>query len=178
MRELSSDIQYSLQTLPTVRCLRDDDYLCLSTLSNTEYRVFISPSIMAAARVLQLNSGWYWKERNSADYESVVTEVPEEPRRGSSWAPAQQFPSEIHVELMKSGRIPDPFVGFNEHQVQCTSAVCCTEVTVDVGCFKGSDTKSGCTTAHSLDLWMAQMLHMLTYGLKVWTQYVTCTWCA
>ena len=154
----------------------DDCWLHFTTPS-TNRRAFISPSMMTA-RVLELNAEWHWKERNSAEHESVASEVLQEPRRSSSWAPAREFPSEIHVELIKSGRIPDPFVGFNEHQVQCTSAICCTELTADADCSKGSDTKSGCTVARSLDLRMPQMFHMLTYGSKVWTQYVKCIWCA
>ena len=34
------------------------------------------------------------------------------------WYPARTSPSEIHVELRKAGFIPDPYIGFNEHQVQ------------------------------------------------------------
>lgn len=32
-------------------------------------------------------------------------------------------PSEVHVELLEAGLIPDPFVGFNEHKVQCRLAL-------------------------------------------------------
>ncbi|KZT12292.1 glycoside hydrolase family 2 protein [Laetiporus sulphureus 93-53] len=73
-----------------------------------------------ATRVTLLNDGWYWKERNPARG-SVLQEVPRLPgglQSGVQWTAAQSFPSEVHVELLKAGRIPDPFLGFNEHKVQ------------------------------------------------------------
>ena len=36
----------------------------------------------------------------------------------TAWYSARTSPSEIHVELRKAGFIPDPYIGFNEHQVQ------------------------------------------------------------
>lgn len=60
---------------------------------------------------------WQWKERNPS-VAAVVNEVNSNiftPR----WEDAKAYPSEIHVELLKRGRIPDPFLGFNEHKVQC-----------------------------------------------------------
>ncbi|KAG8980228.1 hypothetical protein FRB93_009335 [Tulasnella sp. JGI-2019a] len=34
------------------------------------------------------------------------------------WTPVSQFPTSTHAELVKSGKIPDPFVGLNEWEVQ------------------------------------------------------------
>ncbi|KAG8871660.1 hypothetical protein FRB97_008399 [Tulasnella sp. 331] len=34
------------------------------------------------------------------------------------WTPVSQFPTTTHAELVKSGKIPDPFVGLNEWEVQ------------------------------------------------------------
>ncbi|KAH9948314.1 glycoside hydrolase superfamily [Amylocystis lapponica] len=62
-------------------------------------------------RVQKLSNGWYWKERDAQ--RAVVDEID-----GASWAAASSFPSEIHTELLKVGKIPDPFLGFNEHKVQ------------------------------------------------------------
>jgi beta-mannosidase len=70
---------------------------------------------------IQLIQGWAWKQRNSSllsvleelDFPSQATAIQE------GWTLAQGFPSEIHVELLKKGLIPDPYVGFNEHRVQC-----------------------------------------------------------
>lgn len=74
------------------------------------------------SRVLTFRNGWYWKER-SASHPSVLDEVPRLQQgtlqSASQWTMAQTFPSEIHVELMNTGQIPDPFIGFNEHKVQC-----------------------------------------------------------
>ena len=69
-----------------------------------------------AARVTEIKHGWSWKERDLS-IASVLDEV------NSSWTNASAFPSEIHVELLKPGRIPDPFKGFNEHEVQCESHI-------------------------------------------------------
>ncbi|KAJ7062793.1 glycoside hydrolase family 2 protein [Mycena amicta] len=41
----------------------------------------------------------------------------------NGWRAAQTSPSEIHVELLKSGLIPDPYIGFNEHKVQWVGKV-------------------------------------------------------
>ncbi|KAI0629938.1 glycoside hydrolase [Trametes polyzona] len=60
------------------------------------------------------DSSWYWKERDT----SILSVVDEANPGTQGWTRAAAFPSEIHVELMKIGSIPDPFVGFNEHAVQ------------------------------------------------------------
>ncbi|KAI8986300.1 glycoside hydrolase [Trametes punicea] len=77
------------------------------------------------AQTTCLDRSWYWKERD-VSISSVVDEIDAfRQDRGDAgvevkpgWAAASSFPSEIHVELIKAGRIPDPFVGFNEHEVQ------------------------------------------------------------
>ncbi|PIL34860.1 hypothetical protein GSI_02647 [Ganoderma sinense ZZ0214-1] len=66
-----------------------------------------------ATTFMAISQGWAWKERN-ASIASVLDDVDPE----SSWTDAMAFPSEIHVELLKAGRIPDPFKGSNEHEVQ------------------------------------------------------------
>jgi beta-mannosidase len=69
---------------------------------------------MASVERFDIASGWHWKERDTSlklTQESIETD----------WTPASTFPSEIHVELLKTGRIPDPYLEFNEHEVQCTS---------------------------------------------------------
>ncbi|KAF7294523.1 hypothetical protein MKEN_01445000 [Mycena kentingensis (nom. inval.)] len=62
-----------------------------------------------------LDSGWAWKQRDTA-----ITSVLDD---ADGWTPAQTSPSEIHVELLKNGEIPDPYIGFNEHQVQWVGKV-------------------------------------------------------
>ncbi|CCM02300.1 uncharacterized protein FIBRA_04389 [Fibroporia radiculosa] len=72
------------------------------------------------AHTHNLDSGWSWKERDFG-VASVLDEVPSRATPEalpSTWASAQAFPSEVHVELLKAERIPDPFIGFNEHKVQ------------------------------------------------------------
>ncbi|EIW52338.1 glycoside hydrolase [Trametes versicolor FP-101664 SS1] len=61
-----------------------------------------------------LDQSWVWKERDPS-IPSVIDEVNSDTK---GWTPATSFPSEIHAELIKAKRIPDPFVGFNEHEVQ------------------------------------------------------------
>ncbi|KAJ4478306.1 glycoside hydrolase [Lentinula aciculospora] len=71
---------------------------------------------------------WAWKQRDPST-ELILDEVeaPEitgkdlEPTAG--WRIAQKYPSEVHVELMTSGMIPDPYLGFNEHAVQWIGSV-------------------------------------------------------
>ena len=71
-----------------------------------------------AARVTSISQGWGWKERDAS-----IASVLDELNPDSYGAKAAAFPSEVHVELLKAGRIPDPFKGFNEHEVQCESAI-------------------------------------------------------
>lgn len=77
-----------------------------------------------AIRHIVLDNNWTWKQRDTS--KNVLDEV--EPSLNSAsgkegllsgWISAQAYPSEIHVELLKKGVIPDPHLGFNEHQVQC-----------------------------------------------------------
>jgi beta-mannosidase len=42
----------------------------------------------------------------------------EDQERISQWSPCSQFPTEIHLELMKAGSIPHPYKQRNEHKVQ------------------------------------------------------------
>ncbi|KAJ8473477.1 hypothetical protein ONZ45_g16279 [Pleurotus djamor] len=79
-----------------------------------------------SASVSTLDKGWYWKQRNTA-IEVVTAELPSAASSpavtgGSnittSWNPTASFPSEVHVELLKCGKIPHPYVAFNEHKVQ------------------------------------------------------------
>ncbi|KAJ6506424.1 glycoside hydrolase [Mycena vitilis] len=67
---------------------------------------------MAHVRNLELSSNWLWKQREPA-VEPVLGEI-----AAQGWKTAQTYPSEIHVELLKSGAIPDPYLGFNENKVQ------------------------------------------------------------
>ncbi|KAJ6603048.1 glycoside hydrolase superfamily [Mycena sp. CBHHK59/15] len=68
---------------------------------------------MSHIRNLELASNWSWKQRKSS-----VDAVLDELKAGDGWKIAQAYPSEIHVELLKSGQIPDPYLGFNENKVQ------------------------------------------------------------
>ncbi|KAJ3289893.1 hypothetical protein HK104_007145 [Borealophlyctis nickersoniae] len=57
-----------------------------------------------------LSKGWTWKQRHpNLPLETDIAE--------DSWEPAS-VPSNIHLELLKTGRIPDPFKGLNEERVQ------------------------------------------------------------
>jgi len=82
---------------------------------------------MEAVKVSTLDSNWSWKQRDSSvtsvldELEtSVVDESDSQVDTKAAWRYAQTFPSEVHVELLKAGLIPDPYIGFNEHRVQCT----------------------------------------------------------
>lgn len=82
---------------------------------------------MAEVDTVIINQGWSWKQRNLSIVEVVdEIELPDLGEIQEGWARAQIYPSEVHVELLKSGRIPDPYLGFNEHKVQCEyhTAIC------------------------------------------------------
>ncbi|KZS93857.1 glycoside hydrolase [Sistotremastrum niveocremeum HHB9708] len=61
-----------------------------------------------ASKTLELSENWRWKQRDET-VESIFDELE------AGWTPVKHMPSDIHVELMECGKIPDPYVGFNEH---------------------------------------------------------------
>lgn len=80
-----------------------------------------------------LAGDWRWKQRDPAvsDVLDELTQHTALAEQGSKdtksyWREATSSPSEIHVELLKAGLIPDPYKGFDEHKVQCkfTSLIC------------------------------------------------------
>ncbi|KAE9410164.1 glycoside hydrolase [Gymnopus androsaceus JB14] len=78
---------------------------------------------MSTTRRTVLGQSWSWKQRN-ASIEHVLDEIRgnevsgKEIEATAGWRTAKKYPSEIHVELMASDLIPDPYLGFNEHAVQ------------------------------------------------------------
>jgi beta-mannosidase len=62
-------------------------------------------------RLLPLTEGWQCKQRNAA------LTLLEDLAAAAGWLPAQ-VPGTIHQDLLAAGRIPDPFVGRNEREVQ------------------------------------------------------------
>ncbi|KAI0772566.1 glycoside hydrolase family 2 protein [Irpex lacteus] len=56
-----------------------------------------------------LNEGWSFT-RTAGGGGNIVKE--------GEWLGVQSFPTTVHVELLKQGKIPDPFVGLNEWEVQ------------------------------------------------------------
>lgn len=62
--------------------------------------------------VTELKEGWKWKQRIPGI--NICEELVQE-----GWSKAKTMPSEIHLELMHVGRIPDPYLGHNEHKIQC-----------------------------------------------------------
>ena len=72
-----------------------------------------------------LTDSWYWRQRDAKSENVAVLSIypslpaPEKDTWLDGWKRAHHFPSEIHVELKEEGLIADPYVGFNEHGVQC-----------------------------------------------------------
>lgn len=62
------------------------------------------------------SSEWFWKEASAAD---APTDAELSEQREPGWCPGGAPPSEVHVLLLEAGLIPHPYVGFNEHAVQC-----------------------------------------------------------
>jgi beta-mannosidase len=77
-------------------------------------------------KTLTLSDNWQWKQRDT-NIANVLDELvqhtllvkSDSKDTKSVWRKATASPSEIHVELLKAGLIPDPYIGFNEHKVQC-----------------------------------------------------------
>ncbi|KAF8309073.1 glycoside hydrolase [Clavulina sp. PMI_390] len=78
----------------------------------------------------ELSRGWQWCQRDTTrdllDQSRYIEssrsqKYPEESKNAQTmydWRNCAEFPTEIHVELMEAGLIPDPRIGFNEHRVQ------------------------------------------------------------
>lgn len=71
-----------------------------------------------SARTVELDQGWRWKEHDVSQALDARTITFNDSEK-SKWARVATFPSEVHAELLHAGRIPDPYVGYNEHLVQC-----------------------------------------------------------
>ncbi|CAE6497533.1 unnamed protein product [Rhizoctonia solani] len=76
-------------------------------------------------QTLTLSENWQWKQRDPKienvfdELKRPDTSIQHDPKdTRSTWRKAITSPSEIHVELLKAGIIPDPYKGFNEHKVQ------------------------------------------------------------
>ncbi|KZT72528.1 glycoside hydrolase family 2 protein [Daedalea quercina L-15889] len=56
-----------------------------------------------------LHDGWSFTQAGGAERGAM---------KEGEWIPVQAFPTTVHVELLKAGRIPDPFIGLQEWDVQ------------------------------------------------------------
>lgn len=65
-----------------------------------------------------LKSNWVWKQHGE-DEDISVRVSRDDLGSEAGWTAVSAMPSEIHVELLKNQLIPDPYIGFNEHSVQC-----------------------------------------------------------
>lgn len=76
------------------------------------------PTRMSTERIDILSRfPWLWKEYKGALEAAWAETNALDAENG--WYQTKAKPSEIHVELLKEGKIKDPYVGFNEHNVQC-----------------------------------------------------------
>lgn len=67
-----------------------------------------------------LSLNWIWRQKRESDDVATLSLHPAELQaHRDGWLPAASVPSEIHVELLKVNKIPHPYLGFNEHKVQC-----------------------------------------------------------
>ncbi|GJE84980.1 glycoside hydrolase family 2 protein [Phanerochaete sordida] len=66
---------------------------------------------MAGFTKTALDKGWSYALADAHGTDTGSVKVGE-------WAAVQQFPTTVHVELLKEGKIPDPFIGLNEWDVQ------------------------------------------------------------
>lgn len=67
---------------------------------------------------VELGQNWVFKEKKDDEDVSALQDLNVfEEEKG--WKSVHKVPSEIHVELLKRKEISDPYVGFNEHNIQC-----------------------------------------------------------
>ncbi|KAF8761348.1 Glycosyl hydrolases family 2 [Rhizoctonia solani] len=59
---------------------------------------------------LPIHEGWSFTQVDERGDVSVIAK--------GEWIPASTFPTSVHVELIKLGKIPDPYIGLNEWDVQ------------------------------------------------------------
>ncbi len=95
--------------------VRTDVLLCALYIGLQSPRITHPVSMLNAIHT-ELKSNWSWKQRDSKL--PMVGEV-----ATTGWRSTQAYPSEIHVELLKNGLIPDPYRGFAEHEVQWVGEV-------------------------------------------------------
>jgi hypothetical protein len=75
------------------------------------------------------------------------------------WLPVTNFPTSVHVELLKLKRIADPFVGLNEWEVQCMRLTV-RRCTINDNIEQGSERPSG--LSKPLSLFLRKRLHIQT----------------
>lgn len=110
---------------------------------------------MESVHTVTLDSSWSWKQRNESvtsvhdelDAPSIASSEDTKTEVTAAWRPAQTYPTEIHVELLKADLIPDPYIGFNEHAIQCEFVIpqyqTKLNIRVDATFSKGSERLSG-----------------------------------
>jgi beta-mannosidase len=69
---------------------------------------------MSLKKVINLDTGWIFRQADDDDGQEVAGAAAEVPSR---WLPVSQFPTNIHLDLVSHGCIPDPFHGKNELEV-------------------------------------------------------------
>ncbi|KAF8609837.1 glycoside hydrolase family 2 protein [Ceratobasidium sp. AG-I] len=60
--------------------------------------------------LIPIHSNWSFTQVGQRGNESVTAK--------DEWLPTSTFPTSVHVELIKLGKIPDPYIGLNEWDVQ------------------------------------------------------------
>lgn len=134
---------------------------------------------MSEVHTIQLNQSWFWKQRDitiSSVLDELELSIDENIQDG--WTVAQAYPSEVHVELLKKKLIPDPYVGFNEHKVQCTCFTSRNQCSLCLRSFnygQGSGTLSGSTSVRSPSTDLNSTCTD-SCNLTDWTPSVMSTW--
>lgn len=65
-----------------------------------------STTSSSSSLTIQVDKGWKFAQKTG---DTVSDE----------WTETSKFPTNVHSELLKLKKIPDPFVGLNEYDVQC-----------------------------------------------------------
>ena len=85
-----------------------------TTLTRSTAIPRVSTTSTSTDFVLPIDKNWEFAQQQTDSNESVVE---------GGWLGTSKFPTDIHSELLKLKKIPDPFIGLHEYDVQCECSV-------------------------------------------------------
>lgn len=118
--------------------------------------------LMTDIHRFELKTNWSWRQCEDGQLEKSVAAA-------DGWRATQAYPSEIHVELLKAGSIPHPYLAFNEHLVQCTFTLATSlYITMFIN-NQGLAKQSGSTSATLTSMRRPLGVHTPSSSSSAWT---------